>query len=110
MVATILISFAFLLLWTVFSKNKKPTPQGEQKFDLELADQLGGLRYKLEESAYSGRKIFVNTKDYQNESQDLIALEVILSDANVDLSHKGKNIPTVKQVMEKLVDEPRPSP
>ncbi|EMO6123878.1 TPA: hypothetical protein OXP03_003229 [Acinetobacter baumannii] len=110
MVATILISFALLLLWTVFSKKKKPAPQGEQKFDLELADQIGRLRYKLEESAYSGRKMFVDTKDYQNEFQDLIALEVILGDANVDLTHKGKNIPTAKQVMEKLLSEPRPSP
>lgn len=111
MVATILfIISALLILWVSLSKKEKLTPQSEQKFDLELADQLGRLRYKLEESAYSGRKIFVDTKDYQNEFQDLIALEVILGNANVELSHKGENIPTVKQIMEKLVNEPRPSP
>ncbi|HBR91263.1 MAG TPA: hypothetical protein DEA77_06315 [Acinetobacter nosocomialis] len=110
MVATILIISAFLILWAGLSKKEKLTPQGEQKFDLELADQLGRLRYKLEESSYSSRKIFVETNDYQNELQDLIALEVILSDANVKLTHKDKNIPTVKQVMGRLVNEPRPSP
>lgn len=111
MVATILfIISALLILWGGLSKKEKLTPQVEQKFDLELADQLGRLRYKLEESSYSGRKIFVETKYYQNELQDLIALEVILSEANVKLTHKDKTIPTVKQVMEKLVNEPRPSP
>ncbi|MFA3682664.1 hypothetical protein KWD63_04150 [Acinetobacter baumannii] len=109
MAATILIILALLVLWTSLSKNEKFTPQGTQKFDLELADQLGRLRYKLEESSYSGRKIFVDTKDYQNELQDIIALDVILSDANVELLHKGENIPTVKQVMQKVANEPRPS-
>lgn len=111
MVATILfIISVFLILRVSLSKKGKVTPQSEQKFDLELADQIGRLRYKLEESSYTGRKIFVEINDYQNELQDLIALEVIFSDANVKLTNKDKNIPTVKQVMEKLANEPRPSP
>ncbi|EXD25976.1 hypothetical protein [Acinetobacter baumannii] len=110
MVALILIFLAILII-CISSRKKQnlPLPKA-QKFDLELADKLGLLKHKLEQSSRSGEKILVDTKDYQNELVDLLALDVIFSDANADLTHNGKRIPTMKQALEMVKDEPRRSP
>lgn len=110
MVAIIFIILALLII-CIRSREKQKLPlQKNQQFDLELANKLGLLKHKLEESARSGEKIFVNTKDYQNEMSDLIALDVILSDANADLTYNGKRMPTMKQALEMVKDESRRSP
>ncbi|ENX48233.1 hypothetical protein F886_00034 [Acinetobacter sp. NIPH 542] len=107
MVAIIFIILVLLIICIRSGKKQKLPLQKKQQFDLELAEKLGLLKHKLEESARSGEKVFVDTKDYQDELSDLVALDVIFSDANADLTHKGKKIPTVKQVMEIVKDEPR---
>jgi len=107
MVAIIFIILVLLIICIRSVKKQKLPLQKNQQFDLELADKLGLLKHKLEESARSGEKIFVDTKDYQNEMSDLIALDVIFSDANADLTHNDKKIPTLKQALEMAKDESR---
>lgn len=61
----------------------------------------------IEDSERTGKRITVDTSEIDEKLRDVLALRIMTCDANVDLIHDGKHIPTLKQVIEKVTNEPR---
>jgi hypothetical protein len=77
---------------------------------LKLEAELERIDLDIKHSELTGEKITIDTCGFIKPLADSIALRTICSDANVELIHEGKKIPTMKQVVEALKNEPRPSP
>ncbi|MDN8246503.1 hypothetical protein QZK48_08115 [Acinetobacter baumannii] len=111
MIALILCAIALLYIapFSELTKREKELRESWAK-QLQSAYTHALLEIEIEGSEATGQHIVINTNVLDEEQRDVFALRVMSSSANVDLIHEGKHIPTLKQVMEKLLSEPRPSP
>lgn len=111
MIAVIICAIALVFLVPFFESNQREKEMRESwAKQLKCADTHALLETEVEGSGATGQHIVINTNVLDEELRDAFALRVMTSDANVTLIHEGKHIPTLKQVMEKLLSEPRLSP
>lgn len=106
MITVIICAIALLYVAPFFELNKR---EKDLRESWEKQLKCAGT-YALLEIEATGQHIVINTNVLDEEQRDAFALRFMASSANVDLIHKGEHMPTLKQVMEKLLSEPRPSP
>lgn len=111
MIALMLCAIALVFLIPVFKVNQREKEIRETHATiLKIEHDSFLLDRSIEDSEESGCHITIDTAIFHENLRSAYALRVMTSDANVTLIHEGKHIPTLKQVMEKLANEPRPSP
>lgn len=92
-------------------KNKAaPEIDLRAAWDIETRERIKTLDRRLELSELTGAKVILDLDGLPEHHASLICLRALLSDANCEIIHKGKHLPTVKQVIEKVANEPRRSP
>lgn len=74
---------------------------------LKTVADMGRIDLDIKDSEMTGKRITVDTSKIDEKFRDVLALRIMTCDANVDLIHDGKHIPTLKQVIEKVENEPR---
>ncbi|HAV5374682.1 TPA: hypothetical protein JI078_18620 [Acinetobacter baumannii] len=109
MITVLLCAIALVFLIPVFKvKQREKEIRETHATILKIEHDDFFLDRSIEDSEESGRHITIDTAIFHENLRSAYALRVMTSDANVTLIHEGKHIPTLKQVMEKLVNEPRP--
>lgn len=110
MIGLILCAIALVFLIPVFKvKQREKEIRETHATILKIEHDSFILDRSIEDSEESGRHITIDTAIFHEDLRSAYALRVMTSNANVTLIHEGKHIPTLKQVMEKLLSEPRPS-
>lgn len=114
MITVLLCAIALVFLIPVFKVKQREKEIRETHATILKIEHIEHddffLDRSIEDSEESGRHITIDTAIFHENLRSAYALRVMTSDANVTLIHEGKHIPTLKQVMEKLLSEPRPSP
>lgn len=111
MIALMLCVITLVFLIPVFKVNQREKEIRETHATILKIEHDGFLLDRsIEDSEESGRHITIDTAIYHENLRSAYALRVMTSDANVTLIHEGKHIPTLKQVIEMIANEPRPSP
>lgn len=111
MITVLLCAIALVFLIPIFKvKQCEKEIRETHATILKIEHDAFFLDRSIEDSEESGRHITIDTAIFHENLRSAYALRVMTSDANVTLIHEGKHIPTLKQVMEKLVNELRPSP
>jgi hypothetical protein len=101
-----LIAFIFIFPCLSFNNQEKVLRALHAKQLKTLADFVR-IDLDIEDSERTGKRITVDTSEIDEKLRDVLALRIMTCDANVDLIHDGKHIPTLKQVIEKVTNEPR---
>lgn len=101
------------------TKNKlEPSAKIEPKFkyesdlklDKNVLARIKQIEQQLVDSELTGNKLVLDVSDLPEHWAGLMRLNALLSDANVVVFQNGKHLPTIKQVIEMIANEPRPSP
>lgn len=113
MVAVLFCVIAIVLFFIAIPKgNNKVHPEIDLRasWEIETRERIKNLERLLESSALTGDKVILDLDGLPEHWADLICLNALLSEANCEIIHKGEKLPTFKQVIERVENEPRPSP
>jgi len=120
MIAVIICAIALIFFKiSPTTKNKlepsikiEPTFKNEPdiKLDKNVRERIKQIEEQLVDSELTGNKLVLDVSDLPKNWAELMQLNALLSDANVTVVQNGKHLPTIKQVIEMIANEPRPSP
>jgi len=108
MIAVLFCLIAFILVFPCLSfNNQEKVLSALHARHLKTVADIGRIDLDIKDSEITGKRITVDTSEIDENFRDVLALRIMTCDANVDLIHDGKHIPTLKQVIEKVANEPR---
>ncbi|WP_427838090.1 hypothetical protein ABUS21_04850 [Acinetobacter baumannii] len=107
MIAVLFCLIAFIFIFPCLSfNNQEKVLRAFHAQHLKTVADMARIDLDIEDSVMTGKRITVDTSEIDENFRDVLALRIMTCDANVDLIHDGKHIPTLKQVIERLANEP----